>query len=313
MATLYSINKKANSNLVSLYFFFFLILLSAAVGGLAWFYTKKLELSLGLGGSIAVILGLWWFLYQWQVKLTWLCRLQMYFFGAGALPDDHRFTDDALPWNVEERIKELVKTATETVQETTKSLAANRYAMDKYLGSHASRKAMSGSATSDLGGQLKSLFILFSDIRGFTQMTEKLTAQETMRVLNQVFSALSTVIESHGGEINKFIGDAILAYFPWTEENQRGEAEKVVRAALNMHERFELVVENNSVLKPRNIKIGLGISMVAGHAILGNLGSRNRMEFTLIGDSVNIASRICNITPEGEILRERNPGPARQR
>jgi class 3 adenylate cyclase len=302
MATLYTVNKRANSILVPLFFFLFLILLSAAAGEIVWFYTQNLELSIVIGGASAVLFSLWWYLFQWQINVTWLCRLQMFFFGAGALPQDYRFSDDAAPWNAEKRIKELVKTATDMVQETTKNLAANRYALDKYLGSQASRKALSGSSTYDLGGQLKSLFILFCDIRGFTQMTEKLTSQETVRTLNQVFSALSAVIESHGGEINKFIGDAVLAFFNWSEENQRAEAEKVVQAALSMQERFEMVVGNNPDLKARMVKIGLGIGIVAGHAILGNLGSRNRMEFTLIGDSVNIASRICSIAPEGEIL-----------
>jgi class 3 adenylate cyclase len=302
MATLFSVNKRANSILAPLFFFLFLILLSAVAGEIVWFYTQNLELSIIIGGASAVLFSLWWYLFQWQNNVTWLCRLQMFFFGAGALPQDYRFSDDAAPWNADQRIKELVKTATATVQETTKDLAANRYALDKYLGSQASRKALSGSATYDLGGQLKSLFILFCDIRGFTQMTEKLTSQETVRTLNQVFSALSAVIESRSGEINKFIGDAVLAFFSWTEENQRAEAEKVVQAALDMHERFELVVGNNNDLKVRSVKIGLGIGIVAGHAILGNLGSRNRMEFTLIGDSVNIASRICAIAPEGEIL-----------
>ena len=151
MATLFSINKRANTKIVSLSFFFFLLLVAAAVSGLVWFFTKNLEHSLATGGALAALFWLWWYLYEWQSDLTWLCRLQIYFFGAGALPDDHRFSDDVLPWNTDDRIKELVKTATESVQEITKSLAANRYAMDKYLGSQASRRAMSGTDPSKPG------------------------------------------------------------------------------------------------------------------------------------------------------------------
>jgi adenylate cyclase len=133
-------------------------------------------------------------------------------------------------------------------------------------------------------------------------MTEQLTSKETLRVLNQIFTSIQAAVEKKGGEINKFIGDAALIYFKRTAENEKEEAERVIQAAFEMQKSFTNIARNNSELKARNVKIGMGIGAVAGHAIMGNLGSRNRMEFTLIGNSVNLASRLCSICPQDEIL-----------
>ncbi len=301
MATFSSVKRRASSLKVTLFFSLFLIMWSVLAGRLVWFRTRDFKISLIVFGVSAAVLGTGWFLLQWQSRVTWLCRLQMILHKAGALPSDYRFIDDAMPWNVNKKTQDVVNIAEQVVQENIKSLAANRHALDKYLGSQASRHAIQGAGTG-FGGQMQSVFILFSDIRGFTQMTELLTSQETMRVLNQIFSALAMAVEHQGGEINKFIGDAILVYFHRSPENERKEAEKVVRAALEMQEKFRVVTTNNNDLKARNVSIGLGIGIVAGQAIMGNLGSRNRMEFTLIGNSVNLASRLCSIAPQDEIL-----------
>jgi class 3 adenylate cyclase len=304
MATLSSVNKRAYTKKVPLFFFLALLLFSVVPSELFYFYSHNLVLSLIVCGGAVAVFCLWWFLFQWQTAVTWLCRLQIVLFKTGALPDDYRFSDDGGPLEVQSRIDDVVKTASTVVQETKQNLATTRHTLDKYLGSQASRHAVKDGSSSTLGGQLQNVFILFSDIRGFTAMTEELNSQETMRTLNQIFSLLSVAVEKQGGEINKFIGDAILAYFKRSPdpESERSEGEKVLKAAFEMHEKFTHVVNNNNELKAHNVKIGLGIGIVAGKAIMGNLGSRNRMEFTLIGESVNLASRLCSITPENEIL-----------
>ena len=198
----------------------------------------------------------------------------------------------------------VVDGAAEVVQENIKSLASNRQTLDRFLGSEGSKHVLqsAGGGSSSLGGQLQLAFILFTDIRGFTQMTEQLTSKETLRVLNQIFTGIQAAVEKNGGEINKFIGDAALIYFKRSAENEKAEAERVVRAAFEMHKSFLTVARTNNDLKARNVKIGMGVGIVAGHAIMGNLGSRNRMEFTLIGNSVNLSSRLCSICPQDEIL-----------
>lgn len=302
MANFASVKNRANSKKTPIFFFLLLLVLAAAAGELVWNYLNNLKLAAEVGGGTALILGAWWFLFQWESNLTWFCRLQTILYNVKVLPADYSFVDEASPWNLQEQVDSVAKIAGEVVQENAKKQAANRHTLDKYLGSQASQHAVQGGSTSELGGQLQPVFVLFSDIRGFTSMTEKLSPQETMRVLNQMYSSMGAVIEAAGGEINKFIGDAILAYFKRSENNGPAEAERIVRGALQMHERFLRVASNNPDLKAKSIQIGLGIGIVAGQAILGNLGSRNRMEFTLIGDSVNLASRLCGIAPENEVL-----------
>jgi class 3 adenylate cyclase len=300
MATVFSVKKRAETKSISFVFFLAVILISGAGGWLVWTYAQRWDLALYTGGASALLFCTWWFLLQWQTSVTWLCNLQLTLDKLNLLPKDYTFWDDASPLTVRFRTEAAVKAALETVQSREREIVSSRHTLEKYLGSDASRQAK-GSNTS-LGGQVQKVFILFSDIRGFTKMSEQLTPQETMRVLNQIYTALGLSIEVQGGEINKFIGDAILAYFRRSGENEKADAQKAVRAALDMQEKFGKAAKASNELSSKSISIGLGIGIVAGEALMGNLGSRNRMEFTLIGDDVNLASRLCSIAPEWEIL-----------
>jgi len=151
-------------------------------------------------------------------------------------------------------------------------------------------------------GSLRRLYILFCDLRGFTSMSEKLTPAETMQVLNSMFTGLESVLADGGGEINKFIGDALLAYFKRPDENEEAAAVKCAHTAQRMQERFQETFARQGLLKSKGVTLaGMGIGLVAGEALLGDLGSRNRHEYTLIGDSVNLSSRLCGVAPAGEI------------
>ncbi len=300
MATLFSVKKRAETNSIQFVFFFALLFISVCAGWLVWSYSERLDLALYTGWACALIFGTWWFLLQWQTSVTWFCNLQLTLAKLNLLPKDYIYSDDASPLKVKPGIDAVVKAAFETVQSREKEIVSSRHTLEKYLGSEASRQAK-GSNTS-LGGQMQKVFILFSDIRGFTQMSEQLTPQETMRVLNQIYTSLGIAIEVQGGEINKFIGDAILAYFRRSAENEKVDAQKVIRAAIDMQEKFRQAIKASNELNTKSISIGLGIGIVSGEALMGNLGSRNRMEFTLIGDAVNLASRLCGIAPEWEIL-----------
>lgn len=149
---------------------------------------------------------------------------------------------------------------------------------------------------------MRRVYVLFSDVRGFTHMTELLKPEETVEILNKMFSAMEEVITQNGGDINKYIGDAIFAYFRRPYGNEGEAAKMVLRTALRMQDRFEVLNQGFRKAYSQEIKIGLGIGITAGVAIQGNLGSSNRMEFTLIGDTVNMASRLCGIAEHGQIL-----------
>src|SRR5579871_1096964 len=302
MATLSSVKKHAESSPLYMVSAFFHLFFTAAAAGAAWYYFRIWQVALGAGLGMLVLLSIWGYLIRWQGSVVCVSLNKINFAKLNLLPKDFVFWDSASPRNLQSRIEATFRTALETAQNNEKSIVAQRHTLEKYLGSEASRQARTSNAA--LGGQLQKVFILFSDIRGFTRMSEQLTPQEIMRVLNQIYTALGSAIEAGDGEINKFIGDAVLAYFKRSAEpeKEKDDARKAVHAALEMHEKFGKAIKSIGVLSEKSISIGLGIGIVAGEVLMGNLGSRNRMEFTLIGDSVNLASRLCGIAPEWEIL-----------
>ncbi|RHX79107.1 adenylate/guanylate cyclase domain-containing protein [Leptospira yasudae] len=131
--------------------------------------------------------------------------------------------------------------------------------------------------------------VMFSDIRGFTTLSETMTPNENFRFINDYLGMIAPVIKEHHGFIDKFIGDAIMAIFP-------SRAEDAVEASLAM---MRALRRFNELRKEKNqdpIDIGIGIH--TGHLMLGIIGHENRMEGTVIGDSVNLASRVEGLTKE---------------
>jgi len=135
--------------------------------------------------------------------------------------------------------------------------------------------------------------VLFSDIRGFTSLSEKLDAKEVVTVLNYYFSAMTEVIFKHHGTIDKFIGDAIMA--TWGAPIQStSHANDAVCAAIDMHLALEHVNEWLQARSQGKIQIGIGVH--TGKAILGSIGSVQKADYTVIGDTVNLSSRLEGIT-----------------
>jgi adenylate cyclase len=150
-----------------------------------------------------------------------------------------------------------------------------------------------------LGGAKKRVTILFTDIRGFTTLTEKEPVETVVSLLNEYFSAMSDVIFANHGTLDKFIGDAIMAIYGAPLES-KDSAFECVKTAIEMREKL---IQLNAKWKTQNrpqIKVGYGIN--TGEAIVGNIGSERRMEYTAIGDMVNIASRIEGETEDNQIF-----------
>ncbi len=139
------------------------------------------------------------------------------------------------------------------------------------------------------------LSILFSDIRGFTTLSEKLTPEEVVDVLNPYLEAMTEVIYKHGGTVDKYEGDAIMAFFgePVSYEDH---AMRAVRAAVDMRKALENLKKHwEQEGHPRpNLEMGIGIN--TGDVFVGMLGSAQRINYTVIGDSVNLAARIQDLT-----------------
>ncbi len=142
-------------------------------------------------------------------------------------------------------------------------------------------------------GRREHLTILFSDIRGFTSLSENLPPERVVELLNHYFSAMTEVIFRHQGTIDKFIGDAIMAFWgaPLRIDDH---ADQALLAALEMIERLEGV---NAWLRERDYPpIAIGIGLHTGDVVLGNIGSQQKLDYTVIGDGVNLASRMEGLT-----------------
>jgi adenylate cyclase len=150
-----------------------------------------------------------------------------------------------------------------------------------------------------LGGTKRPVVILFSDIRGFTTMSEHMDPDDLATLLREYFTEMVDIIFRHGGTLDKFIGDALMALWgaPFATED---DADKAMRAAIDMQRKLgELNVHWQQGGKPP-IAIGIGINF--GQVFAGNIGSEQRLEYTVLGDAVNTASRLCSNAGKGEIM-----------
>jgi adenylate cyclase len=146
-----------------------------------------------------------------------------------------------------------------------------------------------------LGGELLPVTILFTDIRSFTTISEKMDAQSLVALLNQYFSEMVGVIMQHDGVVDKYIGDAIMAVFG-APVPRPDDALNAVRAAVRMRVALGHL---NDRLRERGIApIRTGIGIHTGDVVAGNIGSEQRMEYTVIGDAVNVASRLEGSTKD---------------
>ena len=139
------------------------------------------------------------------------------------------------------------------------------------------------------GGETLEVTVMFCDIRGFTTLSEKMAPEKIVALLNEYFTGLEKCVARHGGVINKYIGDAIMVLFgaPIPSATHASDA---LAAALEMRETLSGM---NKGWKERGLpEIRFGIGLHSGPVLAGNIGAANRMEYTVIGDTVNTASRI---------------------
>jgi adenylate cyclase len=148
-----------------------------------------------------------------------------------------------------------------------------------------------------LKGTRSEASILFTDVRGFTAYSETKNPEEVVEALNEYFSIATQYILEFGGYVDKFIGDAVLGVFG-VPIPQADHAERAVRAAAAMQREFQQRANQNK--NPFLSKIGIGMN--TGVVVSGNLGSQVKMEYTVIGDTVNVASRLNSIAGPGEII-----------
>lgn len=172
-------------------------------------------------------------------------------------------------------------------------------AFSKYVTKSVVDRIMANEGGLKLGGEKKEVTVFFSDIRGFTPMSEQLRPEEVVSLLNEYFTEMVKIIFKYEGTLDKFMGDAIMAVFG-APVDVPNHAEHAVLAALEMSEKMKLLRAKWRSEGKKEVNIGIGIN--TGEVVVGNLGSNERMEYTAIGDNVNLAQRLESVAEGGQIL-----------
>lgn len=182
---------------------------------------------------------------------------------------------------------------------TIEKEAETRQHLQRYLSPELVEQVVNKQIDLEIGGQLKKATILFSDLRGFTKMTDTIGAEAVVKILNDYFSRMVDIIFVNGGVLDKFIGDAIMAIWGMPIQNEN-DSLRAVEAAIKMQK--ELFYFNITQRRQKRdiLKMGIGINL--GDVVVGNMGSEKRMEYTVIGPPVNLASRVESLTSKNQIL-----------
>ena len=181
---------------------------------------------------------------------------------------------------------------------------AGRKRLVSVFGKYVPRQVVSGIVKQGeealkLGGQKKDIAVLFVDIRGFTRLSESLLPEQVVEVLNRYLSLTTECIFANEGMVDKFIGDATMAVYN-APLDQEDYVYKAVKTGLDMVKGTELLKEELKMVT--DYRVGFGIGINCGDAVVGNIGTGQRMEYTAIGDTVNTASRLESQAGAGEIL-----------
>jgi adenylate cyclase len=140
-----------------------------------------------------------------------------------------------------------------------------------------------------LGGEMRNVTMFFSDLSGFSSIAETMTPGELVTLMNEYLSAMTDIIESHGGYIDKYIGDSIVAMFGAPADDP-AHARNAVNAALKCHEKLAELNTSSAAFAGRGLSHRIGLN--SGEAVVGNIGSRRRFNYTVMSDTVNVASRL---------------------
>jgi adenylate cyclase len=174
-----------------------------------------------------------------------------------------------------------------------------RQALGRFLSANIVEKILANPGEIHLGGENQIVTILFSDIRGFTRMSEKMEPHAVVELLNEYFTEMTDLIFETGGTLDKYLGDGIMAVYgaPFPKPDDALRATKT-----GMEMQRALVALNRDWESRGQQPLRMGVGVNTGPVTAGNIGSAKRMDYTVIGDAVNLASRLCSNAAPGQIL-----------
>ena len=193
----------------------------------------------------------------------------------------------------------LAKTQIQNQREQSITLS---HKLSKYLSPQVWQSIFTGERDVRLETQRKKLAVFFSDIKGFTELSEEMEPEALTELLNHYFNEMSEVALRYGGTIDKFVGDSIMVFFgDPTTRGQREDAFACVSMAIDMRKHMKIMRQkwrSQGIKTPLEIRMGIS----TGYTTVGNFGAENRMDYTIIGKEVNLASRLESLAEPGEIL-----------
>lgn len=176
---------------------------------------------------------------------------------------------------------------------------AIRNDLKRYLPNRLVEQIVARKRSLALGGDRRDVTVMFADVVGFTSLAERESAETVVSLLNELFTILTEIVFRHGGTVDKFVGDCVMAVWG-AADDQPDHAKRAVLAARDMLRWLE--VGNELWLEKYGFAIELAIGVNSGEAVVGNFGSETRMEYTAIGDVVNVAARLESIARPNQIL-----------
>ena len=189
---------------------------------------------------------------------------------------------------------EDINPALAAIAETRAERRIGTSLLDTYLGPQAGRRILAGQTRRAQGERMRAV-IMMTDMRGFTALSDRLPGEEVIELLDDYFDAIVTPVEKRKGETLKFIGDGVLAIFPAADDDDfRAASLQALEAALEGLERLGMVNKKRREAARTEFRVGIGLHL--GEVIFGNVGAADRLDFTVIGPAVNLASRIEGLT-----------------
>ena len=183
--------------------------------------------------------------------------------------------------------------------ERIKVEALARSNFERFFTPHLAARIASSPDAIKLGGDKRRVAVMFTDIRGFTALSETMNPDTLAKLLTEYFTEMVECVFRHGGTLDKFIGDSVMAQWgaPISEPD---DCDRAMRAALDMMTELDQLNERWRRESRPTLQIGIGLNV--GDVFAGNIGSDRRLEYTVIGDTVNVSSRLCGAAAAGEIL-----------